>query len=207
MIQVIGLNLEIENRDDEVYFTLHTRAMATPFFTSERIQSKRRVVTWKEIEPRQIPEEVRLSAPGFIIRIWLAPRVPEVESTGPHKNLNQQQQQPVTSWGVYLGGLFFLGSKGDWNTKDFGPNTLLFRMPFGFFTSLDSLVKRPISAHRYRQIQVPNDLIRSSYTLKKLSTLHSIQRSVLEEVRDTVLTLVTIFINFFTLKSPGSPWS
>jgi len=183
----MGLNLDVENRDDEVYFTLHTRAMSTPFFSSERLQSKRRVVTWKEIEPRQFPEAVRLSAPGFIIRVWSVSRGGGGEAVAPYpvpKATSQQlQQKQVTSWGVYLGGLHYLGFKGDWNTKDFGPNTLLFRLPFGFFTSLDSLLRRPVSTHRYLLIQVPTEQVRSSYTLKKLSSLHNIQRSVLDEVR------------------------
>ncbi len=171
MIQLVGLNLGVESGDEEVYFTLHVRPMSTPFFTSERLKSRRRVVTWKEIEPRQIPEPIRLSAPGCIITVW---------SSSPSRS----QQKPLTSWGLYFKGLHCLGYRGDWNTRDFAPNTLLLRTPFGFFTSLDSLLQPPLSPQRFLQILVPANYVqlRNSYTVKNLAALHSIQRSILEEV-------------------------
>ena len=150
--------------------------MSTPFFTSEKVKSRRRVVTWKEIEPRQIPESIRLSAPGCIVRVW------STSPTNTTSSVPSSQQKPLTSWGIYFNGLHYLGCKGDWNTSDFRPNTLLIRMPFGFFTALDSFIKPLLSPQRFLQMEVPIGQLRNSYTVKNLAALHSLQRSVLDEV-------------------------
>ncbi|CAG7822535.1 unnamed protein product [Allacma fusca] len=166
LIQVIGVNFD-PGEDDQLYYTLHLAPMSAPFYTSEKIRGGA-IVSWREIEPRQIPSYVPLSASGFVIRVWSS----------------NDGSQPLTSWGIIFKGLHFLGSKGEWNTQGFDTNSIIFRMPFGFFTSLSCLIFKSKIPERYFSFECIQhyELRRNSYTTKTLTELHRIQRSVLEEL-------------------------
>lgn len=144
------------------YFTLHIGAMSAPFYTSPKTRLEK-VTHWPEI---LIPmHATRLSAPACIVRVWTS------------------EGRQLVSWGLWLHGLHYLGQKSELKCDDFLPKTLVLITPFGYFTSLCSLIAPPIQPQRFLRIEVPVDsVVRSSCTVKNLMCLHHNQRSVLEEV-------------------------
>lgn len=166
LIQVIGVNLEVTDHE-MIYYTLHSTQEADAFYVSETLKNGS-IVNWKELEPGRFSNCVPLSAEGFVIRVWSI----------------CDERNPITSWGVYFRGLHYLGSKGEWNIQGFTINSLVFRMPYGFFTARCCLLKTPNESGIYMShciIKQP-EAVRNSYTVKGLAALHDVQRSVLEEV-------------------------
>lgn len=165
-----------ENQLEEIYFTLHSRPMSVPFYTSDKLrvdkranQTKNKVLFWKEIEPRDISESVPLSTTGCIVCVWSSS--PGLQNTA------------IVSWGIVFHGLHYIGWRPEWKAKDFRLNTLIFHTPFGYFTSVDSFVKKPTNTQRFVYLHIPSIFCKPSYTVKNLANLHSFQRSVLDEVR------------------------
>lgn len=137
---------------------------------------------------------------AFVLRIWQA-----------HDN---SLDMIVLTWGVNISGLVYLGNKlSDIQPHSFNPNSVIFKMRGGYFTShitlkmdlpepfpfIDNLnvVGTDTSDKVYRctAIRIDANDMKSSYNVKKLQRLHSLQISIrnktidAEMVRDKINVL------------------
>ncbi len=92
------------------------------------------------------------------------------------------QKVALLTWGVYFEGLHRLGSQNDWSSDMFENNAILFRTPFGVFTSESCIKPRPTTLTRYLVISKSLGECRPSYKCKLLASLHRKQRAIIEEV-------------------------
>lgn len=120
---------------------------------------------------------------GFVLRIWQA-----------HEN---SLDKIILTWGVNISGLVYLGNKlSDIQPHYFNPNTVIFKMRGGYFTSYITLkldVTEPFpfidhlnvigtdtseKVYRCTEIKIDASDAKSSYNVKKLQKLHSLQISI-----------------------------
>lgn len=178
-MQLIGVNLNAPE-SSELFFTLHVTPLSAPFFTSEKVPKKagQRVQQWKEIEPEHAYYSgIKFSAKGCTVRIWSKANVSGGD-VGDRDNC-----EALLTWGVYFEGLYRLGSQNDWSSDMFENNAILFRTPFGVFTSESCIKPRPTTLTRYLVISKSLGECRLSYKCKLLASLHRKQRAIIEEVR------------------------
>ncbi|XP_050084721.1 UV radiation resistance-associated gene protein isoform X2 [Anopheles aquasalis] len=139
-----------------VYFTLHQTLDSAPFYTSERLDLHRNVL-WADIE---CPATMKSSLRAVCVRVWehIAPSGTMVSPlpvpTLPPSDIQQREHEktgdppaaPLTSdtdrvlfvWGVYFSGLVPLARRSE---KRLRPNTLVFQMHGGYFTSADCILE------------------------------------------------------------------
>uniref|UniRef100_A0A182W7N1 UV radiation resistance-associated gene protein n=1 Tax=Anopheles minimus TaxID=112268 RepID=A0A182W7N1_9DIPT len=146
-----------------VYFTLHQTPHSAPFYTSEKLDLHRNVL-WAEID---CPATAKSSLRSVCVRVWEhtgpsgVPGAPIIDAGGlhsagtkvPHGSdrndvaddppASDQPNQPSTNtdrmlfaWGVYFSGLVPLARR---NEKHLQPNTLVFQLHGGYFTSADCI--------------------------------------------------------------------
>lgn len=117
---------------------------------------------------------------ALVLRVWL-------------HNL-QETDTIVSTWGVNLSGLVYLGNKtADIQQAFFGPNAVIFCMKGGFFTSYNVIkcddLKSPPFIHNVNVDNSENIFkrtcvsrikseVRDSYNIEKLRKLHSLQVTI-----------------------------
>lgn len=92
---------------------------------------------------------------ALVIRLWS--HVPD-----------EEEDQVITVWGVYLSGLTYLGQNLGTDTP-LKPNSIVFLMPGGYFTDPACLESEP--KIRFTSISINNSDIRPSYTVNTLGRL------------------------------------
>uniref|UniRef100_A0A182U0N2 UV radiation resistance-associated gene protein n=1 Tax=Anopheles melas TaxID=34690 RepID=A0A182U0N2_9DIPT len=127
-----------------VYFTLHQTPHSAPFYTSEKLDLHCNVL-WAEID---CPATIKSSLRSVCVRVWehtarpgqsARTKVPP-ESSDATRNDEEEATQPANeqtdwllfAWGVYFSGLVPLARR---NEKRLRPNTLVFQLHGGYFTS------------------------------------------------------------------------
>ncbi|XP_058058356.1 UV radiation resistance-associated gene protein [Anopheles bellator] len=142
-----------------VYFTLHQTPMSAPFYTSEKLDLHRNVL-WADID---CPAAAKSSLRSVCVRVWehtqTAQSVSVPRNVCDNKCTQREppQQRETTEaavpdeatesgpsdrvlfmWGVYFSGLVPLSRRSEKRLK---PNTLVFQMHGGYFTSADCIVE------------------------------------------------------------------
>lgn len=130
----------------------------------------------------------------------------------------------VSTWGVNLSGLIYLGSKiAEIQPAFFHPNTVIFYIKGGFFTSRHAVneegPKRPPFLNninvmegkifRKTAVQTAKSEVRSSYNINKLRKLHSLQVTIKNKSLDVQVVREKIEVKCGTssTESPNSPES
>uniref|UniRef100_A0A182PJQ9 UV radiation resistance-associated gene protein n=1 Tax=Anopheles epiroticus TaxID=199890 RepID=A0A182PJQ9_9DIPT len=124
-----------------VYFTLHQTPHSAPFYTSEKLDLHRNVL-WAEID---CPDTIKSSLRCVCVRVWeyctgRGVQTAETKVTPKHAVDETETRTPQTdstdrllfAWGVYFSGLVPLARR---NEKRLRPNTLVFQLHGGYFTS------------------------------------------------------------------------
>ncbi|XP_053674931.1 UV radiation resistance-associated gene protein [Anopheles nili] len=144
-----------------VYFTLHHAPQSAPFYTSERLDLHRNVL-WAEID---CPGTIKSSLRGVCVRVWEHIETPAANGvlledghvhtivpTGANVDVppcgtkvpqdghvvddrleeHHGSDRMLFTWGVYFSGLVPLERR---NEKRLRPNTLVFQLHGGYFTS------------------------------------------------------------------------
>ncbi|ERL94353.1 hypothetical protein D910_11634 [Dendroctonus ponderosae] len=173
--QIFAYNIP-EEKKASYYFTLHNTPMSSPFYTSEKLESKN--PKWKEL-PHSSSMNTNMSS--VVVRVWKSSKL---------------KDQIILTWGVNFSGLVYLGNKiTDLQPKYFKANTVIFFMQGVYFTSQDCLrndVDAPFKnnlnllptspgglvLYRRAAIKAPKGEIASSYTLDKLRKLQQLQREL-----------------------------
>ncbi|XP_050077036.1 UV radiation resistance-associated gene protein [Anopheles maculipalpis] len=140
LIQISGHNITVpapaEGRFKcTVYFTLHQTPHSAPFYTSEKLDLHRNVL-WAEID---CPATIKSSLRSVCVRVWET-LGGEGATQVPHGNENDDENlstkntsdRMLFAWGVYFSGLVPLARRND---KRLRPNTLVFQLHGGYFTS------------------------------------------------------------------------
>ncbi|XP_035916177.1 UV radiation resistance-associated gene protein isoform X2 [Anopheles stephensi] len=140
-----------------VYFTLHQTPHSAPFYTSEKLDLHRNVL-WAEID---CPATIKSSLRSVCVRVWehmgsggegellVASGTTQVPHENDHgdENLPANTDRLLFAWGVYFSGLVPLARR---NEKRLRPNTLVFQLHGGYFTSaaciLEPEEQRPMAA-------------------------------------------------------------
>ncbi|XP_044254871.1 LOW QUALITY PROTEIN: UV radiation resistance-associated protein [Tribolium madens] len=176
--QIIGLNFPPLPKKGSYYFTLHLTTMSSPFYTSDKIGNTN--PKWPELDQRNL---TNLATTALVLRVW--------------RHIGDPPDTIVTTWGVNLSGLIYLGSKlAEIQPAFFHPKTVIFYIRGGFFTSRhavnDEDHKKPpflnniniIDVGGNKQIfkktavQTAKSEVRSSYNINKLRKLHSLQVTI-----------------------------
>lgn len=125
LIKITGINFHCDDKKFLLYYTLHLSAFSKPFYTSERVDCRRKV-EWPEINCQQI----LTSSHKFIcVRVWRREHKTNIPT-------DPSADQMLFLWGVYFSGLVSITGRDDLNFKD---NTLLFHLDGGLFTSADQI--------------------------------------------------------------------
>uniref|UniRef100_A0A182K4U5 UV radiation resistance-associated gene protein n=1 Tax=Anopheles christyi TaxID=43041 RepID=A0A182K4U5_9DIPT len=126
-----------------VYFTLHQTPHSAPFYTSEKLDLHRNVL-WAEID---CPATIKSSLRSVCVRVWedfarpgqsSGTIVPPGNDDATTEDSDEETQPMNTTdrllfaWGVYFSGLVPLARR---NEKRLRPNTLVFQLHGGYFTS------------------------------------------------------------------------
>ncbi|XP_052865605.1 UV radiation resistance-associated gene protein [Anopheles cruzii] len=137
-----------------VYFTLHQTPMSAPFYTSEKLDLHRNVL-WADID---CPAAAKSSLRSVCVRVWEQTPPPSASAVPRTVCDNKCTQQGESTdgvvpgeapesapsdrvlfvWGVYFSGLVPLSRRSEKRLK---PNTLVFQMHGGYFTSADCIVE------------------------------------------------------------------
>uniref|UniRef100_A0A182QTS9 UV radiation resistance-associated gene protein n=1 Tax=Anopheles farauti TaxID=69004 RepID=A0A182QTS9_9DIPT len=147
-----------------VYFTLHQTPDSAPFYTSERLDLHRNVL-WAEID---CPATIKSSLRGVCVRVWEHREAPHAPRTLPEHHVmkvphdagggevatDQQRSgdRMLFAWGVYLSGLVPLARRSE---KRLRPNTLVFQLHGGYFTSAACILE---PEERHPRVTVANSL-------------------------------------------------
>lgn len=150
--------------------------MSAPFYTSEKISCPN--PRWKELDPIEMSST---SASCIVLRVW-------------HHCSNQSDDQIVLTWGVHFSGLVYVGSKiADIQPLYFKPNTVIFSMFGGYYTSLKVIkfdLEKPIpflsnlnaidiandkAIYKRVAVKCPSNEIQDSYNVEKLKKVQYLQ--------------------------------
>nr|XP_015834214.1 PREDICTED: UV radiation resistance-associated gene protein isoform X2 [Tribolium castaneum] len=176
--QIIGLNFPPIPKKGSYYFTLHLTTMSSPFYTSDKIENAN--PKWPELDQRNL---TNLSTTALVLRVW--------------RHVGDSPDTIVSTWGVNLSGLIYLGSKiAEIQPAFFHPNTVIFSIRGGFFTSRHAVneeapKKPPFLGNinvidvggnkqifRKTAVQTAKSEVRGSYNINKLRKLHSLQVTI-----------------------------
>lgn len=167
--------------------------MSAPFYTSEKVENSN--PKWLEIDQRNL---TNLGATSIVVRVW--------------KHGSGDFDTIISTWGVHLSGLIYLGNKiTEIQPPFFNSNTVIFNIKGGFFTS-----KQVISDNEGRPPPFVDNLnwssdktlykktniwglkseVRNSYNLSKLRKLHSLQVSIRNKSLDVQVVREKIDIKF-----------
>lgn len=157
LIKITGINLECEDKSCVYYFTLHFSAFSKPFYTSKSVEIINCKADWPEI----ICEKYRSSSQRFIcIRVWRSIKsttnkdTAEVVHNSIHKNNNESSADKMLFlWGVYFSGLVIVSN---YESSRFNPNTLLFHLDGGIFTSCDHINNQQQHQTNQEQLKLKN---------------------------------------------------
>ena len=133
LIKITGLNLNCDDKNNLLYFTLHLNAFSKPFYTSEKLEYRSKI-EWPEINCQQI----ETSNQKFIcVRVWK--RNNHRTKIQTDSGYDSSKDEMLFLWGVYFSGLVPVSNGERHQYKD---NTLLFHLYGGTFTSIDQIVSR-----------------------------------------------------------------
>jgi hypothetical protein len=208
--QIFGLNFPHLPKKGAYYFTLHLTTMSAPFYTSEKLDSAN--PKWSELDRRNLSN---LSTTAVVLRVW--------------RHSCDAADAIVSTWGVNLSGLVYLGNKiAEIQPAFFTPNTVIFNIRGGFFTSrqvvteesgksppfVDNLNVKAVDGckqvFRRTAVRAPKAEVRSSYNINKLRKLHSLQVTIRNKRLDVQVVREKIEVkcglnNSDEANSPESP--
>lgn len=145
---------------------------------------------------------------GFVLRIWCheKPELPD---------------KIILTWGIYLSGLVYLGTKlSDIQPTSFKPNSVIFQLNGGYYTSSNSITQtspKPLlfidslnvlsdenktSIVRYASVRCAKSEVRTSYNVKKLQRLQSLQQSIKNKALDATAVRERINVKMGMDESP-----
>ena len=151
-----GIVLESPSEMDKnvLYFTLHITTMSAPFYTSESLSGVN--IDWTDLDIRKFPESIVTSCPGILFLVVV--NLVFLQMTHSHLNFPglvvrlwskevEESATPklVTVWGLYFGGLSYLGSQIPKEGDLFYNNTLIFGMSWGYFVDPKTLRTQLVS--------------------------------------------------------------
>lgn len=167
--------------------------MSAPFYTSEKIENSS--PKWPEIDQRNF---TNLGATSIVVRVWR-------HGSGDFDTI-------ITTWGVNLSGLIYLGNKiTEIQPPFFNSNTVIFNIKGGFFTCKEVIGHaegRPLpfvdnlnwssdrTLCKKTSIWGLKSEVRNSYNLNKLRRLHSLQVSIRNKSLDVQVIREKINIRF-----------
>ncbi|XP_071511679.1 UV radiation resistance-associated gene protein-like [Diadema antillarum] len=147
----------------ETFFTLHVSRGSEAFYTSEKIQDSLNP-TWRSFDLCRSCPDVNTSKSSFFVKVW-----------GGQDGDNKL----IIEWKVDLKGLYFVGSKIHKDGVRYQPNSIIFGMFDGFYSSADNLQESTRGKARFcRSLEVEQNLAIHTYNTYSLARLHTTQRAI-----------------------------
>jgi len=152
------------------YFTLHLSTMSSPLYSSEKLESEN--PKWAEFDVDHLNGSVN----GVILRLWV------------HCDGAGISDSVITIWGVYFSGLVYLGPK--LFAADPGAltaNTIVFHMNGGYFTAPYCFINPHPATPWTLSIQLSASQVKTSYSVKLLLRLQTMQQAIKKQTQATYL--------------------
>ncbi|XP_063967280.1 UV radiation resistance-associated gene protein-like [Lytechinus pictus] len=147
----------------ETYFTLHSNRSTEAFYTSEKIQDSLNP-TWRSFDLCRSCPEVNTSLSAFYVKVW-----------GGHDS----DFKLIIEWKVDLKGLSFIGTKIHKDGVKYQPNSIIFGMFDGFYSSADNLQESSRNKARFcKFLEVDQSSAVLTYNSYSLARLHTTQRAI-----------------------------
>nr|XP_054771613.1 UV radiation resistance-associated gene protein-like [Lytechinus pictus] len=133
------------------------------FYTSEKIQDSLNP-TWRSFDLCRSCPEVNTSLSAFYVKVW-----------GGHDS----DFKLIIEWKVDLKGLSFIGTKIHKDGMKYQPNSIIFGMFDGFYSSADNLQEYSRNKARFcKFLEVDQSSAVLTYNSYSLARLHTTQRAI-----------------------------
>ncbi|XP_072034650.1 UV radiation resistance-associated protein-like [Amphiura filiformis] len=148
----------------ETYFTLHLTPSSEGFYTSEKVQDSLNP-TWRSFDLQQSGVNVDFSRSCFLVRVW-----------GGRKG----DYRLIIEWKVNLKELCYLGERIHKDGLKYQPNTIIFGMFEGFYSSADNIADTDRNVHNdfKESVEVEQNSAIFCYGIYSLGRLHTTQRAI-----------------------------
>eukprot|EP00057_Strongylocentrotus_purpuratus_P033434 XP_791387.3 PREDICTED: UV radiation resistance-associated gene protein [Strongylocentrotus purpuratus] len=147
----------------ETYFSLHSSSSSEAFYTSEKIQDSLNP-TWRSFDLCRSCPEVNTALSAFYVKVW-----------GGHDS----DFKLIIEWKVDLKGLSFIGTKIHKDGVKYQPNSIIFGMFDGFYSSTDNLQDSSKNKAKFcKVLEVDQSSAILTYNSYSLARLHTTQRAI-----------------------------